>query len=181
MVDMIRDGIGRGYMMEVDAENMAHVKAITETAERHANEEHGLAFHVLFDQSATGAADCFFYAKNNSDDDMMVEGVWFSAASAEAVFVRLNDTGAPSGGTTPIPTNCKGGSGNEADGTFMVGNNITGVSGGDIVEKFWLTSAESKYFNFEQDIIIPKNGVFTLLSTTGGVNVRGTVVFNYHK
>jgi len=66
---------------------------------------------------------------------------------------------------------------NTADGAV----DITGLSGGSTFQKIWLTAAsDTQMFNFEQDIIIPKNNVFTIYCVGGDTLIRGTVVFNFH-
>ena len=143
--------------------------------------EEGRAYHLLFDVTPTAAGDCFLYFKNTSDDEIVVEGLYLRTASAEQINIKLGVTGTPSGGSTVTPANCNAGSSNTAEGTFQTGNDITGLSAGTTVEKFWLTTTESKYFNFEQDIIIPKNGVMSICAVTGGINISGTVIFNYYR
>lgn len=180
MPDTIRDGKGRGHLMGVGSDNRALINAVTETAERHANEE-GKAYHMLFDKTPTGANDCFLYMKNTEIRPIIVEGVWLRVGSAEQVLVKLGDTGTLINGTTTAPVNINSGTNNTASGTFETGVNITGLSGGVVIEKYWLENTETKHFNFEQDVIVEKNGVFTLYAVTGGINVAGTVVFNYYE
>jgi hypothetical protein len=177
----IEDGGGSGRRAKVDKSQNLHTHATTTTIEHIVNHNDGEAYHLLFNQTPTGANDCFLYMRNNSDgDDICIEGIWFRVASAEQVVVKLGDSGTTSGGTTATPANLNAGSGKVADGTFEAGNDITGLSGGTTIEKYWLTDTATQHFNFEQDVIIPKNGIFTLYAVTGAVAIAGTVVFNFH-
>jgi hypothetical protein len=181
MAMQIEDGGGTGRRATVDNEQRLDVHAVTATTEHDVNHRNGEAYHLVFSQTPTGANDCFLYIKNNSDTkDLCIEGIWFRVASAEQVLMKLGDTGTTSGGTTATPANLNAGSGKVADGTFEVGNDITGLSGGTTIEKYWLANTASSHFNFEQDIIIPKNGIFTMYAVTGAVAIAGTVVFNFH-
>ena len=178
---LIEDGRGKGYFAQVDKYNKLQTDAVTQTAEHAANHELGKAFHWVFSQTPTGANDCFLYIKNSDDDDLVIEGIWFQVGTNEQVICKLGDTGTSSGGTTATPVNNSTLSSKTAEGTFEAGNDITGLSGGSTVEKYWLAAGnESKHFNFEQDIILGKNGVFTMYAVTGGIQINGTVVFNYH-
>lgn len=178
---IIEDGTGGGYAVKVCDENRFLVEAVVTTLEHHSNQDHKEAYHVLFEQTPTAVGDCFFYLKNLSDEDLIIEGLWLRVASNEQIQVKLGDTGTPSGGTTATPVNNNAGSTNEADGTFQKGNDITGLSGGSVVEKYWLAAGnESKHFNFEQDIILAKNNVLTLWAVAGAIEIDGTIVFHYH-
>lgn len=176
----IEDGTGEGFAAKVNEENQLLTECVTVTAESHTNRHEAEAYHVLFDNTPDGAGDCFFYMKNLDDIDIIIEGVWFRVASTEKVQIKLGDVGTLIGGTTITPVNCNAGSGNVADGTFCHSSDMTGLSGGNIVETYWLGSTESKHYNFEQDIVLPKNSVYTMYAVTGDVPVSGTVVFNYH-
>ena len=180
MPDIIKDGKGTGYTAQVGTDNRLLVHAITESVERSATED-GVSFHLLFDATPTGAGDCFVYIKNESDDVMIIEGFTYSVASAEQILVKRNDSGTAAGGGITTPVNCNFGALTQATGTFRTGNDITGLSGGVTVDKLWCTSAETTGYNFEQDIIIPKYSTFSMYAVTGGINVRGTVIFNYYE
>ena len=89
-------------------------------------------------------------------------------------------------GTAQIPANCNAGSGNTADaicwsGTADEAVDITGLAGGREVERLSIVAAADKEFhNFECDIIIPQNQIFSMWCVGGDTNIRGTVVFYYH-
>jgi len=177
----IEDGGGSGRRATVDIEQRLDVHAVTATAEHSVNHNDGEAYHLLFAQTPTAANDCFLYMKNNSNNkDICIEGIWFRVASAEQIVMKMGDTGTTSGGSAATPANLNAGCGKVADGTFETGNDITGLSGGVTIEKYWLANTATQHYNFEQDIIIPKNGVFTMCAATGAVAVAGTVVFNFH-
>lgn len=183
----IEDGGGTGRTVKVNSEGQMSTLSSIVTAEHEANHEHGLSFNALFAATPAGADDVIFYLKNTSDKDMVIEGVWWQTPSAEQVYYKLGDIVGTAGGAsseTITPANLNAGSGNIADviclsRTADAAVDITGVSGGTTIQKLWLTSAATVNFNAEQDIIIPKNQVFTIYCVAGSVALRGTVVFYF--
>ena len=143
---MIRDGKGSGTLVEVNAENQLVTAAITASVEHHVNHAHGKAYNMVFDVTPTGAGDCFLYIKNTDSLDLIIEGIWIRVASAEQITMYLAQTGTPSGGADTPPSNLNAGSANLALGTYETGADITGLSGGRIVNKGWVANTTSAHF-----------------------------------
>ena len=102
-------------------------------------------------------------------------------ASDQYFDLKLGDDSDPIGGTGIVPANLNSGSANSAEGTFEHGNDITGLSGGTTVDRIYhASSQDSMGHNFEQDIILQKNGVFSMYIQTGAVALAGVLYFNYH-
>jgi len=176
----IEDGAGSGRRVEVTPGNRLKVYAVTETEEAHATEE-GDSFSVAFSVTPTGPADCFLYIKNESNDDLVIEGFGIWLAANEYVDVVIGDTGTPVGGTDITPVNLNAGSGNAASGTFESGVDITGLARGSTAYRIYhASSQETKYTNFEQDIHIPKNYVLSLYVQTGATALAGFIDMYYH-
>jgi len=180
MGDVIRDGTGKSYLAGVNSKNRLLSECITYSGEHTANHEDGNAYNMLFEKTPATAGDCFLYLKNGDTIDLIIEGVWLRVASAEQVTIKLNDVGTPVDGTAVTPANLNAGANSAALGTFQSGSAITGLSGGTIINKIWATSTETSFFNFEQDVIVSPNLVFTAYAITGGVELDGTIAFNYH-
>ena len=179
MPEQIRDGQGKGFLVGVSSKNRMLTDCITYSAEHHANHE-GNAYNMLFEITPTGAGDCFLYLKNSSTTDLIIEGLWLRVASAEQVIMKLGDVGTPLGGSSVVPANVNAGSNSVALGTFQTGADITALSGGININKGWVENTATAFFNFEQDIIIPENLVYTLYAATGAIALAGTLVFHYH-
>jgi hypothetical protein len=178
---LIEDGKGKGNFAQVDSSGKLQTDAVTQTAEHASNHEQGKAYQWVFEQTPTAANDCFLYMKNSDDDDLVIEGVTLRVPTNEQIQFKIGDSGTTSGGTSAIPVNLNTLSGREAEGTFEAGNDITGISGGSTFDKLWVGASDtSAHFNFEQDVILGKNGVFTMYATTGAIQINGTLVFNYH-
>ncbi len=180
MPDTIRDGQGTGVLAGVDSANRLLTSSVTYSAEHHANHE-GNAYNMVFDVTPTAAGDCFLYIKNSNTADMVIEGLWLRVASAEQITMEFGNTGTPGGTSSAIvPTNLNAGANSTALGTFEAGNDITGVAAGTVLNKGWVANTATSFFNFEQDLIMPQNSVYTLWVVTGAVNLAGTIVFHYH-
>ena len=175
----IVDGTGKSFEAKVDSDNRLHVESLSYSSEHHANHSLGEAYTLDVSQTPTGAGDYFLYLKNTSEDDMVIEGFTIKVASAESIKWDINPTGTAVG-TSATPTNLNAGSGKAATGTFVTGNDITGLTTGSIAYTTWHTSTESKQYNFEQDIILPKNRTLAAYAVTGAVKIDITVDFNYH-
>lgn len=182
----INDGRGQGSTMGVNDENRALTEAVTLTMERHTNEEEGEAYHALFDQSPTANDDCIFYMVNShTTKTLILEGIWLSVSAVCEVYFQANAKGTRNSATAVTPVNCNFGSGNAAEGTFEQGVDLDGgsatLTGGTEFERYVFRAAgDSSHFNFEQDIIIPRNQTFTVWCSSLSATVNGTVVFNYH-
>lgn len=159
------------------------VLAVTATTEHFACEE-GRAYHMLFDQAPTAGDDCIIYVQNNDAEDMCIEGLYLSISAACELYFQLGATGTRNAATDVIPANCNAGSGRAADGTFEVGADLDGgaatLAGGTELERYVFRAAtNSAYYNFEQDVFIPKNSTFTIWASAVAT-INGTLVFNYH-
>jgi len=170
-----------GYKAKVNKEGKLEVCSITKAFQLHTNWDKGQSFSMLIDKTPTAAGDCFAYLKNDSDDDLLISAMNLQAATDEVIEVKINDEGTPVGGTEVIPVNRNAGSGNAADGTYETGVDITGLSGGDIVEYIGLDGATgTKKHTWESFIIIPKGRTLTLYATTGGIAIKGSITGGFH-
>ena len=178
---ILEDGRGSGRTAGIDSDNRLSVNAITQSTEHHANHIGGKAFSVNFSATPTGAGDCFLYIKNTSEDDMTIEGFSLWLVADEYVDIKINDIGTPVGGTDITSVNLNSASGLLATGTFQAGNDITGLSAGSTAYRIYhASSTGSTGHNFEQDIILKRNGVLTIYCQTGTTALAGYVNFNYH-
>lgn len=178
---MIEDGSGRGFQVKVDSSNRLYVYAISESLEHHTNIIHGESYNLLFSQTPTGAGDCFLYMKNLNDEDIILEGIVLNTATDETIEIKISDVGTALGGVDVTPVNLNGGSNNQAQGTFQTSNDITGLGGGFSLFKFFIKGGgSSDFFNFDQDIILPKNRTLTLYGTNGSIQIDGFLSFFYH-
>ncbi len=177
----IGDGKGSGLSAGVDQSNRLQVNSVAQSVEHFVNHTKGDAYNLLFSATPAAPGDCFFYLKNESEKDLVAEGFWIWLVADEYIDIKIGDSGTPSGGTPLSPINLNAGSGNTATGVFQNGNDITGVAGGLTTHRVYHASSQSsKYWNFNQDIVIPKNRALSMYIQTGTTALAGMLVFNYH-
>ena len=188
---IIEDGKGTGLTAGVNKENQLLTRAITESVEHHVNANEGEAYSIPISVSATAADDCIFYLKNTSDEPITIEGVTVGAHTTTAhdsVYFKLGGSGTRNAATDVTPVNLNTGSGNKASGDFETGVDLDGgaatFTSATEFERLHIdgTGKDSSNFNFSQDLIIPKNGVFTIwIGGSGTGTYLMTVNFNYHE
>ena len=133
---------------------------------------------MLFSQTPDSSNSCFVYIKNTFEEDINFEGITLRTSADETIDVYLNDSGDPLGGLDIVPANLNGGSNQLADGIFQASNNITGLIRGTLTTSYFIKGGDSsKHFNFEQDIIVPKNRVLTICCQNGGIKITGFLAF----
>jgi hypothetical protein len=179
MAEEIIDGTGSGKRVKVNNTNQLEVSSVSQTTEHYANETRGMAWHAVLEQTATGANDNIFYFKNTGLTKYVIEGFTYRVASAESILIYLNNNLTTlSGGTTIVPVNNNTGSSSVPTATIESGNNITGVTVGNLVDRVYLTSTETSSYNFEQDIVLSAGGDFMIQAVSGAVLVSLTIIFH---
>lgn len=173
---IIRDP-SSGQAQMVTAGGMAMTKSVCQTINEYANRNMENGYSAVIAATPTGAGDCFFYMTNNDDKPILISSLKLYAASTESVQVKLGDTGVV-GGTHAalVPANRNAGSAKEADVTCESGVDITGLSGGRVVDELvggttmvrwlWLTG-----------MVIPKNRTLSLYAVTGAIAIKATLGF----
>lgn len=190
---LIADGTGKGKLARVDDENYLRVHSVMETLAHHANDFHGDAYSVTFNQSPTAGDDCIFYMVNSdSNTDIIITGMWLGFINATAVdaevYFKLGAKGTRNSATVLTPANLKSASGNAADGTFEKGADLDGgaatLTGGAEIERHVFADVQnqvSAYYDFKEDLVLAKNETFTIWATDAGATYYATVVFIFHQ
>lgn len=176
-MSVIKDGTGKGYLAQVNLDNRLMTTAISESIDSHINQTEGQSYSVIVAQTPTGAGDCFCYIKNLSTNlKIFITSVKLYTAADETIQVKLKDTGATAGGTPYIPVNRNSGSTNLADVTVEVGNDITGLSGGLVVDQFFVKgSTSSVQIDWDSGLLLGINQSISFYAVTGGIAVKMTV------
>lgn len=183
---IINDGKGTGYAAGINAENRLLTSSICATPEHQINHSKGLAFQAYFAVNPAGADDVIFYILNNDNIDIVIEGITINTSAAEEIeYGFCSGTAVATSGASLVPVNLNAGSGNTADITCY-GNtadgavDITGLTRTRI-ERIWLAASETTfYYNFEADLILPKNKAFYISAVGGDTLLRGSVLFTFH-
>lgn len=153
------------------------VDAFCSTRQLHANQAHKAAFTAVISVTPTGAGDCFFYLNNDDNNPIVVTGAKLRSASAEQVQIKLGDSGTV-GGThaTLTPGSKYANSGVTFDHTCESGVDITGLSGGVVVDDIDCSTLMEKWI-WRSGLVLPKNGMLSLYAVTGAVAIRATLSF----
>lgn len=178
MPDSIKDGQGSGYLAGVTTENRLMMSGVSVSKEHHTNFAHNDAYNMLFSVTPTGAGDTFLFIKNTDDEPIICEGFSIWCETDEVINICLSGVGTPVGGTDVVPANLTSGTAKQARGTFQTGADITGITNTRTVATYAVAaSTESKFRNFDADIIIPQNQSLCLSAENGAIALRGFVVF----
>jgi len=170
----IEDGSGNGHSAKVNTDNQFFTLATTVDKQHFFNHDKAEVYSVIVAKTPTGAGDCFLYIKNNSEVDLNISSIRGRSASAESIQVKIKDSGTPVGGSANSPVNRNAGSANTADLTVLDGVDITGLSGGSLLDLLYLGTTQYKY-EWRSDIIIPKNQTLSLYAVTGAVAIDITL------
>lgn len=178
---MLEDGTGSGRRVEVTDENCICCKAVAIPFQQHVNEDHADAYSIIVSKTPTGAGDCFLYLKNTSSDDLMICKAKVYAAADEFIQVKVGDSGTTAGGTANTPINRNFGSGRTADCTCEDGVNITGLSGGSVVEdSFFDGGVSMNQIEWKSMLILPKNSIATFYAVNGAIALKMTLSILFH-
>ncbi len=175
----IVDGTGEGYAARVTPDKRLDVSARSDDRMYYASRDNGLSFFYYSDVTPTGADDVFCYIQNTSPTRALVIR-WIRAycASAEAIDIYVGETGTLVGGTAITPVNLNPSSGHTAEGTFEEGVNITGLSGGNLLDRIRLEAGVDAFTNFN-GLILGQSNTFTLHTFTGTAATEVTIGFYY--
>ena len=182
----IEDGKGRGHRAAVNEDNRALTEAVQSSIEHFVNHAKGEAYQLPFEQSPTAGNDCIFYMSNDDQtNDISIEGFVLSVDQACELYFQLNDKGTRNAATAIVPINVNAGSGKSAVGTFEQGADLDGGAatldgGAEFTRIIFRAASNSAYWNFEQDIILPRNATLTLWCSNAAATVNASAIFNYH-
>lgn len=172
-------GAGNNVSAKVGEEGRLKTRAVAVESEQHANWHHELAFNLLTTVTPSPSAT-MVYVKNTSDNPMIIEDLTVHSDTAEErVCIFSNVTGTPTGGTAIVPSNSNFGSNKQAEGTFQVGEDLGGLTGGTRYDTRYVSAGETILYNFRNWIILPKNTVVTLCCQNGGSELTISMPFFY--
>jgi hypothetical protein len=183
----IEDGTGSGKTAKINSENRLLTYSIVETEPQHTNEEEGRVFRALafvtpsIVNPSIETETSFFYMKNGSTDHLRIYKIKFWVENNEIIDIYANKSGTPVGGIEVVPVNANFGSGIQAEGTFLKGSDITGLSGGTLIGRIRVPADYNTHeADFESTLILPKNNNIVLSTPTGGSDIEIIAVFYYH-
>lgn len=190
---IIEDGTGKGYKARVNPENMLDVMAISETYLQHISDIHELAFVVPLGTAAlptvtvTATGGYMMYVKNTSTDYPAVMGRISVATSAsmEIVVVKNPIIGALVNEVEITAVNKNFASGKamdiEAYGWDEVGDQITGITAGDVLATYLVNGFERVML--DEAVILGVNNVIAVKAKGVGelaLNAHGYYLITTH-
>jgi len=178
---LIEDGTGGGYLSKIDSHNRLRTYSVIENEASYIAEEHQQAYNWIINVTPAGAGDVFGYMKNTFKNVLVISEIKIYVATNESIQIKFDDVGTPVGGSTSTPTNMYAKSGNTADGIFQTGTNITGLSGGYVVEHLFIDGGTNmQSYTWCSGLLLPKNGIATFYAITGGIAINMSICFHYH-
>jgi hypothetical protein len=174
----IKDGIGTGKLLRIDAKNRMRGFVTTEREEQ-SNNRLGDAYVAYLELTPTGANDNFFWMKNTDTRDLIVNWYRVWCASAEAIDIHRNPIGTPAGGSTATPINANFGSSKTADIEAYSGVNITGLTTTARTIDRLRISGDGKDVvdEWPGGLVIPQGGIICASALNGALPIEVTFSF----
>lgn len=177
---IIRDGRGRGHLMGVNSDQQAESASTTETLYAYINRVKQQAYMCYLDITPAGAGNTFGYFKNTSAKNLIVVEMRIWTSAAEAIDIYFNRVGTPTGGTTITPVNTNLGPREVAEGTFLKGVNIGGLSSGAFFDRLRFPGDDEDHKAFwPGQIIMPTGANFILQALNGAISTEVSISFFY--
>lgn len=179
---LIEDGRGTGHKAQVTSEGFLSTESVGIPFAFHINHDHQEAYSIILEKTPVAAGDCFFYIKNNSEDDMIGVDITLAVdTNPEIIELWGGLVGTPIGGTVNTPINLNLGSAKKADVICYEGTDITGLLGGGKAFEFSIEPDKSSLvLKTDTYVIMPKNSVFCLFARNGGVNIHCMMTIVFH-
>ncbi|KKM87174.1 hypothetical protein LCGC14_1271620 [marine sediment metagenome] len=169
---MIRDGTGKGYLVQVTSTNRLAVEAISKSLQHEISENKGQAYQVIgMATLASGTVISLHILNTSSTRNLVVtyirhqiidESGGTALPNASNYFrIAFNRTFS-SGGSTVTPVNLNQGSGNEAEVTAYDTNPTLAGTAKEIDRWYTKAEADMNTFNKEGSIVIQPNHTMEL-------------------
>lgn len=178
MPDMIRDGTGSGFLLEVTDENQIKVVSESHSLQHHVSRHFGQTYQALsIDTGITAQTQTLLHLKNtDADRALVISFIRMQAITDTAnkpvageFFEMGFDRTVASGGTTTVPVNMNKKLNNVAKVTATgIDPTMTGTFAA-IDRIYNKASGEEYVFNKEGSIILGLNNTFEVRFVSGGV------------
>lgn len=172
----IEDGKGTGVQAQVDGQNRLMTSSVVIPEIHSVNINNGRTYSLVVNQTPSGANKCFAYIKNTSAIRMLIlDAINLSAAGAETVQIKFGDVGTAVG-TTGTAVNRNTSSAYTPDATIVVGNDITGVSGGSLIDQYvTVANQTSMKYHWDSGLILGTSGVVSFYAVAGSIAIKMTL------
>ena len=170
--------VGTGNNRAVDVNDFGKLKTVSVAIEPEYcnNLTFGSAFQLQSTVTPSPSAD-FLYIKNESDYSLILENIFISCDSREDIWIYRNPSGTPTDTTNITPVNTNFGSSKQANGTFVYGEDIGGLSGGTLFNTLPCYADTNNAFKFRNWIIMPKNSTISFNARNGNIELDISIPF----
>jgi len=184
MPDTIRDGVGHGFLAQVDSKNRLHGYNVVEQEAEWINRVEKEMYSGSWDGgiTSTAADDVIVYLKNTSSKDLIITRIKHRCTGANGtISFWVNMDGTPGGVlTTLTPANRNAGSNNVADCEYYKSADITGLSSGrKIGSVYGKADEEFEYADPCSGFIVPPNANFAIKTSSNTVTHYGGIGFYF--
>ena len=171
-----------GNYVKADSEGHMKVYAVSVPIIHHVNEMEKEVYSWAINLTPGAASAEFVYLKNNSDLELVINKLYFAANTDETISILHTVTGTPVTYTDTEGSNFNAGSANKEDANFYVGENITGLSAGTLINRFVVDGGTgSQSFVLSPEIILPKNATLMMTAKSGSIALTGAVIGYFHE
>ena len=177
MPDMIRDGVGKGYLAQVDVENRLDVYSTMESEISHESEVNNRAF-TWTHQYDSDDGDTIMLLKNTSSTLNLIIQAMVVGVTDTTNFTLHNPSNTTLAGSTITGTNLNLGSALSADASCY--GDETGNTTGTVLMYGRFTADMAATVEFEGSIILGTSNELAL-NIASGSNTSVTFIGYYHE
>ena len=170
-------GGGNNRIAEVNDEGRLRVNSVTLEPEYCANVS-GYSFQLQLTTTPSPSAD-FLYIKNLSNEPLILENMFVTCDTREDIWIYRNPTGIPTGGNSTQPINSNFGSSKQADGSFIYGSDLGGLTSGSLFNTLPCYGNTNNAFSFRNWIILPKNSTISFNARNGNIELDMSIPLFY--
>jgi hypothetical protein len=110
---------------------------------------------------------------------LILENLFVSCSSRENIWIYRNPSGTPTDTINITPVNSNFGSSKQAEGTFVYGSDLGGLTTNELHSKLPCYANTNNNFTFRNWIIIPKNSTVCFNARNGNIELDISMPFFY--
>jgi hypothetical protein len=181
MPTQIQDGTGTNRRAKVDSKNRLLTNNIS-NSRIHVSAHVDELVYTSVHQITPTAGSTFLYLKNTHTSlDLTLQAWALRVPTDEIIEITTGVNGTPSSGTERTPVNRFVNSGKVAQAIVQDGVAITGLSGGNLADRFFRPGDHrSDIFASLAGYILPPGAALSFAAVNGGIQINMDLFFEYH-
>lgn len=187
-MEIIQDGIGRGYTAKVDLHNRLSVYSTQVPRISFVSQTHGTGFMIYGrrDISVADTRESLMHLKYTGDVYLFIDKITFSTDDNSSLFEVYGDGKYVNGGTLISPVNINRSSSISSDSTCYVGVSgsngelsVTTEDADDVLDVRLSSGMPTFTYNFDSSFILKKNTSIAIVgkSENIGAKLRASVFY----